>query len=91
VPLLSNSRFRYLLDSLSKLSPTRTHEISDRFFFTVLNLMVAYYKALKARQGRGEALRQIQLKMLATGHRKHPYYWASFIQSGEWANLDGKR
>jgi CHAT domain-containing protein len=21
----------------------------------------------------------------------HPYYWASFIQSGEWANLDGKR
>ncbi|MGH9799146.1 MAG: CHAT domain-containing protein, partial [Blastocatellia bacterium] len=23
--------------------------------------------------------------------RSHPYYWASFIQSGEWANLDGKR
>jgi hypothetical protein len=21
----------------------------------------------------------------------HPYYWASFIQSGEWANLDGRR
>jgi CHAT domain-containing protein len=21
----------------------------------------------------------------------HPYYWASFIQSGEWANLAGKR
>jgi hypothetical protein len=21
----------------------------------------------------------------------YPYYWASFIQSGEWANLDGKR
>lgn len=21
----------------------------------------------------------------------HPYYWASFIQSGEWATLDGKR
>lgn len=21
----------------------------------------------------------------------HPYYWASFIQSGEWANLEGKR
>lgn len=22
---------------------------------------------------------------------RHPYYWASFIQSGEWGNLDGKR
>ena len=21
----------------------------------------------------------------------HPYYWASFIQSGEWANLQGQR
>ena len=23
--------------------------------------------------------------------RRHPYYWASFIQSGEWAPLDGTR
>jgi CHAT domain-containing protein len=23
--------------------------------------------------------------------RQHPFYWASFIQAGEWANLDGKR
>ena len=23
--------------------------------------------------------------------RSHPYYWASFIQSGEWGNLEGKR
>jgi CHAT domain-containing protein len=21
----------------------------------------------------------------------HPFYWAAFIQSGEWANLDGLR
>jgi CHAT domain-containing protein/tetratricopeptide (TPR) repeat protein len=55
------------------------------------DLMIDYYKALKAGQGRSEALRQVQLKMLATGNRKHPYFWASFIQSGEWANLDGKR
>jgi CHAT domain-containing protein len=30
----------------------------------------------------------------ATGRTKdysHPFYWACFIQSGEWANLDGKR
>jgi CHAT domain-containing protein len=55
------------------------------------DLMIEYYKALKAGQGRGEALRQVQLKMLSSKNRNHPYYWASFIQSGEWANLDGKR
>jgi CHAT domain-containing protein len=21
---------------------------------------------------------------------RHPYYWAAFIQSGDWRNLDGK-
>jgi CHAT domain-containing protein len=36
-------------------------------------------------------LRQVQLQMLASTNRRHPFYWASFIQSGEWANLDGKR
>ncbi|HST24273.1 MAG TPA: CHAT domain-containing protein [Blastocatellia bacterium] len=55
------------------------------------DLMIEYYKALKAGQGRSEALRQVQLKMLSSKNRNHPYYWASFIQSGEWANLDGKR
>ena len=54
-------------------------------------LMVEYYKGLKAGQGRSEALRQVQLKMLKDPRRSHPFYWASFIQSGEWANLDGKR
>jgi hypothetical protein len=28
--------------------------------------------------------------MLQSKGRRHPYYWASFIQSGEWKNLDGK-
>ena len=54
-------------------------------------LMVSYYERLKQGQGRGEALRQAQLEMLKNANRRHPYYWASFIQSGEWANLDGKR
>ena len=54
-------------------------------------LMIDYYKQLKAGQGRSEALRQAQLKMLANPKRRHPFYWASFIQSGEWANLSGKR
>ena len=54
-------------------------------------LMVDYYKNLKAGMGRGEALRQVELNMLKRPGRSHPFYWASFIQSGEWANLDGKR
>ena len=55
------------------------------------DLMIAYYKALQAKQGRSAGLRQVQLSLLANPKRQHPYYWASFIQSGEWANLDGKR
>jgi CHAT domain-containing protein/Tfp pilus assembly protein PilF len=54
-------------------------------------LMVSYYRMLQQGQGRGEALRQVQLEMLKKMNRRHPYYWASFIQSGEWANLEGKR
>jgi CHAT domain-containing protein len=54
-------------------------------------LMVAYYERLRAGKGRGEALRHVQLNMLGSKTRKHPFFWASFIQSGEWANLRGKR
>jgi CHAT domain-containing protein/Flp pilus assembly protein TadD len=54
-------------------------------------LMIEYYRRLKAGEGRSEALRRVQLKMLANPKRSHPFYWASFIQSGEWANLAGKR
>lgn len=54
-------------------------------------LMIGYYKALQQGQGRGEALRQAQLQMLQIKPRQHPFYWASFIQSGEWANLEGRR
>jgi len=54
-------------------------------------LMVDYYRRLQRAEGRAEALRQVQLQMLRNPKRQHPYYWASFIQSGEWANLDGKR
>jgi len=54
-------------------------------------LMVAYYGRLKQGQGRGEALRRAQLELLKKVNRRHPYFWAGFIQSGEWANLAGKR
>jgi CHAT domain-containing protein len=54
-------------------------------------LMIEYYKRLKAGEGRSEALRRVQLMMLTDPRRNHPFYWASFIQSGEWANLAGRR
>jgi CHAT domain-containing protein/Tfp pilus assembly protein PilF len=54
------------------------------------DLMVAYYRRLKEGERRGEALRQVQLEMLKQVNRRHPYYWASFIQSGDWTNLEGE-
>jgi CHAT domain-containing protein len=53
--------------------------------------MAAYYAGLRAGLGRGDALREAKLAMLKQKDRQHPFYWASFIVSGEWANLDGKR
>lgn len=59
------------------------------------DLMVAYYRRLQAGEGRSEAMRAVQLAMLkggikagASADRRHPYYWAAFIQSGAWAPLD---
>lgn len=54
-------------------------------------MMTSYYTGLKKGLGRGDALRQTELAMLKRKGREHPFYWASFIQSGEWANLDGRR
>jgi hypothetical protein len=52
-------------------------------------LMQSYYDHLLAGGGRSEALRQAQLAMLNRPDRAHPYYWASFIVSGNPAALDG--
>jgi CHAT domain-containing protein len=59
--------------------------------FATRDAMVAYYRNLRAGAGRGEALRQAKLAMLRQPNRRHPYYWAGFIQSGEWADLAGRR
>lgn len=59
--------------------------------YVTRELMSGYYKNLKQGMGRGESLRRVQLEMLKRPNRRHPFYWASFIQSGEWASLDGKR
>src|SRR5262245_34282354 len=54
-------------------------------------MMTAYYSGLKGGAGRGDSLRQAQLAMLARKNRQHPFYWASFIQAGEWTSLDDHR
>ena len=63
-------------------------EVSDQ---VTREVMTSYYSGLKRGLGRGEALRQAQLEMLKRKDRRHPFYWASFIQAGEWANLAGQR
>jgi CHAT domain-containing protein len=55
--------------------------ISDR---VTRDMMTAYYTGLKHGLGRGEALRQAQLNMLQRKDRQHPFFWAGFIQSGQW-------
>jgi CHAT domain-containing protein len=54
------------------------------------DLMVEYYKRLQAHEGAGEALRKVQLEMLQSSERSHPFYWASFIQSGDWRSLNSR-
>jgi CHAT domain-containing protein/Tfp pilus assembly protein PilF len=59
--------------------------------YTTRQLMTGYYRNLKTGMGRGAALRQVQLEMLKHNPKLHPFYWANFIQYGEWADLNGKR
>lgn len=51
------------------------------------DMMISYYKYLKKGVGRGEALRRVQLEMLNRSGHNHPFYWASFIQSGDWTEI----
>ncbi|MEA5594721.1 CHAT domain-containing tetratricopeptide repeat protein [Rivularia sp. UHCC 0363] len=55
------------------------------------DLMVAYFKKVlgkgEKKQGRSEALRQVQLEMLQGDKYQHPYYWAAFIPSGDWREM----
>jgi hypothetical protein len=45
-------------------------------------LATAYYERLLAGEGRSEALRSVQLEMLRSENRSHPFYWAGFIPIG---------
>jgi len=51
------------------------------------DLMVEYYRGLKNGRGRGDALRNVQLEMMRSGTRSHPFFWASFIQIGDWTSF----
>ena len=50
-------------------------------------LMTGYYDRLEAGRGRSDALRVQQLALLESDSYSHPYYWAGFIPSGQWAPL----
>ena len=55
------------------------------------DLMINYYQRLldpTAKIRRSEALRQTQLEMLRGEEYQHPYYWAAFIPSGDWQNME---
>jgi CHAT domain-containing protein len=65
--------------SLWKVDSGRTRE-----------LMRGYYARLAAGEGRGDALRDVQLAMLDHDETSHPSLWAAFIVSGNDAALDGR-
>ncbi len=50
-------------------------------------LMQRYYQRLQNDEGRSEALRQVQLEFIANPTYQHPYYWASFMFSGQWSPM----
>ena len=58
--------------------------ISD---YVTREVMTRYYTGLTGGLGRGDALRRAQLAMLSRQNRRHPFYWASFIQAGDWRPL----
>ena len=52
------------------------------------DLMTGYYQRLMKGGGRGSALREEQLRLLARRPDAHPYYWAGFILSGQWSPFE---
>ncbi len=52
------------------------------------DLMTGYYKRLDKGEGRSEALRAVQRKMLKRKGTAHPFYWAAFIPSGDPGSME---
>ena len=62
-------------------------QVDDR---TTADTMTRYYEGLLERgEGRSEALRKIQLEMIASDDRelRHPNRWAAFVLTGDWRPL----
>jgi CHAT domain-containing protein len=55
--------------------------VSDR---ATQMLMENFYARLKRGEPRGEALRQAQIALRRQTRYAHPFYWASFILTGDW-------
>ena len=57
--------------------------------YATAELMQLYYDRILSGDDRSESLRQVQLELLAAPTYAHPYYWSSFLFSGDWRPLDG--
>ncbi len=55
--------------------------------YVTRGVMTRYYGGLARGEGRGAALRQVQRALLADPATRHPYFWAGFIQAGDWRPL----
>jgi CHAT domain-containing protein len=55
--------------------------------YATRQIMTSYYTGLSQGLGRGEALRRTQLALMGREGLRHPFYWASFVQAGDWRSL----
>jgi CHAT domain-containing protein len=55
--------------------------------YATRQIMTSYYTGLSQGLGQGEALRRTQLALMGREGRRHPFYWASFVQAGDWRSL----
>jgi CHAT domain-containing protein/tetratricopeptide (TPR) repeat protein len=51
------------------------------------DLMASFYGKLLTGTAQDDALRESQLEMLHNPKRRHPFFWASFVQTGSWKPL----
>lgn len=54
---------------------------------TTRDIMIDLYTKLRAGTERTKAMREIKLDMLRSRDYRHPYFWASFLQSGDWRSI----
>jgi CHAT domain-containing protein/tetratricopeptide (TPR) repeat protein len=47
-------------------------------------LMGGFYRGLKVRKSKEEALRHSALSLMRDGKHAHPFYWAPFVLMGDW-------